>query len=141
MSIRVLMFVAIIYCFLSIINIDSTTAFDALILLSLIALYISYVISIVFLLLRKLRGRTFKLNSFHLDRWDIAMNSIAILYIVYVLFFVTLSTIMLVFAINMNYASSLVLVVAMLALVDWVVSGKKRFKIPNILVENPPEIR
>jgi len=41
----------------------------------------------------------------------------------------------------MNYASSLVLVVAMLALVDWVVSGKKRFKIPNILVENPPEIR
>ncbi len=69
------------------------------------------------------------------------MNSIAILYIVYVLFFVTLSTIMLVFAINMNYASSLVLVVAMLALVDWVVSGKKRFKIPNILVENPPEIR
>lgn len=69
------------------------------------------------------------------------MNSIVVLYIVYVVFFVALPTIMSMFAINMNYASSLILAMAMLALVDWVVSGKKRFKIPDILVENSPKIR
>lgn len=62
------------------------------------------------------------------------MNSIAVLYIVYVLSFVALPTIMLVSASNMNYAGSLVLAMAMLALGDWVVSGRKRFKIPNVPV-------
>lgn len=39
------------------------------------------------------------------------MNSIAILYIIYMLFFVTLSTIILIFASNINYASLLILII------------------------------
>jgi len=46
------------------------------------------------------------------------VNSIAVLYIVYVLFFVALSTIISMFAVNINYADSLILTVAMLALVN-----------------------
>jgi len=134
MPIRGLMLVAIICCLLSIINIGSTTAFNALISLPLIALYISYVIPIAFLLLRKLRGRTPELGPFNLGRWGIAVNSIAVLYIVYVLSFVALPTIMPVSASNMNYAGPLVLAVALLALGDWAVSGRKRFKIPEVPV-------
>lgn len=135
MPVRSLILVVVICCLLSVINIGSTTAFNALISLPLISLYISYVIPIHFLLLRKLRGRTPKLGPFNLGRLGIAVNLIAVLYIVYVLCFVALPTIMPVSASNMNYAGPLVLAVAVIAICDWVVSGRKRFKLPEIRMD------
>ena len=132
MPVRSLMLVVVICCLLSVINIGSTTAFNALISLPLIALYISYGMPILFLLLRKLRGCTPDLGPFNLGRWGITVNLIAILYIVYVLCFVALPTVMPVSASNMNYAGPLVLAIAMIAIGDWVVSGRKRFKLPEI---------
>ena len=133
MPLRSLMLVAIICCLLSLINIGNATAFNALISLPLIALYISYGIPISFLLLRKLRGRTPELGPFNLGRWGITVNLVAVMYIVYVLSFVALPTLMPVSAANMNYAGPLVLAVALIAICDWVISGRKRFKLP----ENP----
>lgn len=48
--------------------------------------------------------------------------------------FVALPTIMPVTAANMNYAGPLVLAVAVLAVCDWVLSGRKRFKLPEVPV-------
>lgn len=97
MPVRSLILVAVICCLLSVINVGSTTAFNALISLPLIALYISYAIPILFLLLRKLRGRTPELGPFELGRWGVTVNLMAVLYIVYVLCLVALPTIMPVF--------------------------------------------
>lgn len=132
MPVRSLMLVVIICCLLSVINIGSATAFNALISLPLIALYISYGIPIFFLLLRKLRGRTPELGPFNLGRWGISVNLVAVLYILYVLSFVALPTLMPVTASNMNYAGPLVLAVAVITVCDWVVSGRKRFKLPEV---------
>ena len=130
MPIRALMLVAVICCLLSIVNIGSTTAFNALVSLPLIALYISYGIPIFFLLLRKIRKRTPTLGPFNLGRWGIVVNLVAVLYIVYILCFVALPTVMPVSASNMNYAGPLVLAVAIIAVCDWIVSGRKRFELP-----------
>lgn len=125
------MLVAIICCLLSIINIGSITAFNALISLPLIALYISYGIPTLFLLIRKLRGRAPEMGPFNLGRWGILVNAFAVMYILYVLSFVALPTILPVSSNNMNYAGSLVLVVAVIAVGDCFVSGRKRFILPE----------
>jgi choline transport protein len=101
-----------------------------LISLPLISLYISYVIPIIFLLFRKLRGQHPVYGPFKLGRWGIPINIFSVLYVFYVLSFIPLPTIMPVTALNMNYAGPLVLAVIVLALGDWFISGRFRFQIP-----------
>jgi len=125
-----LVFVGIVCSLLALIYIGSTTAFSALISLPLISLYISYVIPIIFLLFRKLRGQHPVYGPFKLGRWGIPINIFSVLYVFYVLSFVPLPTIMPVTAVNMNYAGPLVLAVILLALGDWFISGRFRFQIP-----------
>ncbi|KAK4502131.1 hypothetical protein PRZ48_005554 [Zasmidium cellare] len=131
MPVRALVLVAIICCLLSIINIGSTTAFNALISLPLISLYISYGIPTLFLLIRKLRGRAPEMGPFNMGRWGVLVNALSVMYILYVLSFVALPTILPVTGNNMNYAGPLVLAVAIIAVTDWVVSGRKRFILPE----------
>ena len=116
------------------IDIGSATAFNALISLPLTSLYISYCIPILFLLIRKLRNRTLALGPFNLGRYGIAVNAIAVAYILYVSSFVALPTIMPVTAANMDYAGPLTLAVALIAVGDWVASGRRRFKLPEVPV-------
>ena len=122
--------VGVICALLAIINIGSTTAFNALVSLPLIALYISYFIPILFILIRKLQGRHPQYGPFKLGHWGIPINLFAVLYILFVLSFVALPTIKPVTAANMNYAGPLVLAVIIIALADWVISGRKRFRVP-----------
>ena len=89
---------------------------------------------IFFLLIRKLRNRTPALGPFNLGRYGIAVNALAVAYILYVLCFVALPTIMPVTAANMNYAGPLVLAVAVISIGDWWISGRRRFKLPEVPV-------
>jgi hypothetical protein len=120
----------VICALLAIINIGSTTAFNALISLPLISLYISYLIPIVFILIRKVQGKHPQYGPFRLGRWGIPINLFSVLYILWVLSFVALPTIRPVSAINMNYAGPLVLAVILIALADWFTSGRHRFRVP-----------
>jgi choline transport protein len=120
----------VICALLAIINIGSNTAFNALVSLPLIALYISYFIPTLFILIRKLQGRHPQYGPFKLGRWGILINLFAIIYILFVLSFVALPTILPVMAVNMNYAGPLVLAVILIALLDWVISGRHRFDVP-----------
>jgi choline transport protein len=122
--------VGVVCCLLALIYIGSTAAFNALISLPLITLYISYMIPIAFLLLRKVRGQHPQYGPFKLGRWGIPINLYSVLYILYVLSFVPLPTILPVTALNMNYAGPLALAVIILALMDWFLSGRFRFEIP-----------
>jgi choline transport protein len=115
---------------LAIINIGSTTAFNALISLPLIALYISYFIPILFILIRKLQGKHPQYGPFKLGHWGIPINLFAIVYILFVLSLVALPTIKPVTGLNMNYAGPLVLAVILAALGDWFISGRHRFEVP-----------
>jgi amino acid transporter len=126
-----LILVGVICCLLALINIASATAFNALISLPTIALYISYGIPILFILIRKLQGRHPRYGPFALGRWGIPINVFSLVYILYILTFVPFPTILPVTAVNMNYAGPLVGAVIVIAICDWFVSGRKRFTVPK----------
>ncbi|KAK8064189.1 hypothetical protein PG996_008841 [Apiospora saccharicola] len=121
---------------LCMISIGSTTAFNAMISLPLIAISLSYCMPIAFLLLRRLRGQPIgKLGPFRLPARGgiaIAVNALAVAFILYVLSFAGLPTVMPVTKDNMNYAGPMMLGLVALALGDWCVSGRKRFRLPEV---------
>ena len=104
--------------------------FFALVSLPMISLYISYFIPILFIMVRKLQGRHPQYGPFKLGHWGIPLNLFALIYIRFILSFVALPPYLPVTAVNMNYTGPLVLAVMALALTDWFVSGRRRFKIP-----------
>ena len=128
--VNALIFVGIICALLSLINIGSTTAFNALISLPLISTYVSYILPITFILLRKIRGQQQRYGPFKLGRWGIPINTFAIVYILFTLSFVALPTIRPTTSVNMNYAGPLLLAVIVIAVSDWFLSGRRRFQVP-----------
>ncbi|ETS75560.1 hypothetical protein PFICI_12504 [Pestalotiopsis fici W106-1] len=128
---RALFLVVTVCVILCIISIGSTAAFNAMISLPLIGLYISYGIPIVFLLTLRLRNRVPKLGPFSLGSFGTPVNALAVGYILYVLSFAALPTVLPVSSENMNYAGPLVLAVMLAAGADWFVSGRRRFELPE----------
>ncbi len=128
--INALILVGMICCLLAVINIGSSTAFNALISLPTIALYISYFIPIFFLVIRKLQNRHPQYGPFKLGSYGLPINLFALVYILYILTFLPFPTILPVIASNMNYAGPLVGAIIVIALCDWFISGKRRFQVP-----------
>lgn len=129
--INALLLVGVICCLLALINIASTTAFNALISLPTIALYISYFIPTFFLVIRKLQNRHPHYGPFKLGRYGLPINLFSLAYILYILTFLPFPTILPATATNMNYAGLLVGTIIIIALSDWVFSGRKRFDVPT----------
>jgi choline transport protein len=120
-----------VVCFiLSLIYIGSTTAFNAIGSLNLIALHLSYVFPILFILLRKIRGPPIAYGPFKLGRWGIPVNIFSLLYLVYVIIFIPFPTMLPVTGSNMNYSGPILIIVVIGAIADWFVSGYKRFQFP-----------
>ncbi|KAH7360368.1 amino acid/polyamine transporter I [Rhexocercosporidium sp. MPI-PUGE-AT-0058] len=125
-----LLLVGTVCCLLALINIGSSTAFNALISLPTIALYISYFIPIVFIVIRKLQNRHPKYGPFKLGRWGLPINLFSLVYILYILTFVPFPVLLPVTATTMNYAGPMMGAIIVIALGDWVISGRKRFEVP-----------
>jgi amino acid transporter len=80
-----LLLVGVICCLLAIINIGSSTAFNALLSLPTIGLYLSYLVPITLLLIRKIRGMHPHYGPFKLGVWGIPVNMFACAYAIYIL--------------------------------------------------------
>ena len=99
-------------------------------------LYVSYVIPIIFVLIRKLQGRHPAYGPFSLGRFGIPINIFAIAYGIYIIVFTPLPIGLPVTAENMNYAGPILGFVILLAFVDYFVSGRKRFILPKSETEH-----
>ena len=126
-----LLLVGGVCCLLSLINIGSSTAFNALISLPTIALYISYFIPILFLTIRKLQGRHPVYGPFKLGRWGLPINLYSMAYIIYIVTFLPFPSIRPVTSINMNYAGPIMGAIIVIAVGDWFITGKRRFHVPT----------
>jgi choline transport protein len=115
---------------LSLIYIGSTTAYNAIISLGSIGLHVSYVLPIAFILLRKIRGPPVAYGPFNLGKLGIPVNMFALLYLIYVIIWFPLPTILPVTGANMNYAGPILLTIILCGIMDWFISGHKRFKFP-----------
>ena len=120
-------------CFLlSLINLGSTSAFYIVLSVSGIALYISYLVPITLILIRKLEGRHPAYGPWQLGRWGIPINLFAILYGLYVTIWLSFPVSLPVTAVGMNYAAPLWIATLMFALATWFFYGRKRFQVPAI---------
>jgi amino acid transporter len=130
-----LILVGTICCLLSLINLGSAAAFNALIALPTIALYVSYAIPIVLLTLRQLAGKHPKYGPWQLGRWSIPIKLGALVYLIYVIIFIPFPSSLPVTSLTMNYAGPIFLGAVLLAFADWFISGHKRFKVPTAALE------
>ena len=118
-------------CFLlSFIYIGSSTAFNAIISLTAIGLHISYILPIAFIMLRKIRGPPLAFGPFELGKWGIPINLFSLVYLFFVVIWMPFPTELPVTGMNMNYAGPILLAVIIGAVVDWFISGRKRFDFP-----------
>lgn len=108
----------------------STTAFGAIVALQAMTLCVSYVPPILFVMLRKLRGPPLPPSPFNLGRWGVPVNLFAVVYLIYVIIWMPFPVELPVTSKNFNYAGPLLGAVIIAALLDWFVSGRRRFQIP-----------
>ena len=112
---------------LSLINIGSTTAFNALISLATFALYISYGFPIVLLVIRRFRGQNIEFGPWSMGRFGLFTNLVAIAFCTFLTIFLPFPTIIPVTAQNMNWAVVVFAAVMLFAVTNWYVVGKTRF--------------
>jgi amino acid transporter len=130
-----LLLVCVSCCLLSLINLGSAVAFNALIALPMLALYTSYLIPIVLLTMRQLTGKHPKYGPWRLGRYSVPVKLFSICYLLYVIVFLPFPTVRPVTSLTLNYAGPVMLGVVCVALLDWFTTGKKRFQVPTAAME------
>ena len=130
MPLNALVLISVIAFLLSMIYIGSSTAFNAITSLVAVGLHVSYFLPILFILLRKIRGPPPTYGPFSLGRWGIPINLFSLMYLIFVIIWMPFPTVLPVTASTMNYAGPVLLLVIIGALVDWMISGHRRFEVP-----------
>jgi amino acid transporter len=131
MPLNALVLVGTCLVLLAIINIGSSTAFNAFISLPAIGLYISYFFPIFFLFIRRFNNsQPIPWGPFHLGFWGPIINLGAMCYIIFILIWMPFPSFLPVNGLTMNYAGPIIGAVILGALVDWCISGRKRFQVP-----------
>jgi amino acid transporter len=125
---------------IGLLNIGSTTAFNAIVSLGTVALYISYLMPIVLIFYRRIaRPRSLPYGLFRLGKLGICINLISIVYTVYVSIFLLFPPYQPVTAQNMNYAPVVFGGVLVLSAVWWFIRGKREFVGPvSDMIEGRP---
>lgn len=128
-----LILLATCLCLLALINIGSSTAFNAFISLPALGLYISYFFPIFFLFWRRLsraHPTPIPWGPFKLGAAGPFVNLGAICYLLFVLIWMPFPTFLPVDSVNMNSAGPIVGALILGALLDWCITGRKRFHVP-----------
>ena len=94
-------------------------------------LYLSYVMPLAFALMRKLQGHHPPYGPFRLGIWSIPVNIAGLAFGIFMVIFLPFPSVLPVTGATMNYAAPILGFVLLLALVDWFVSGHKRFEVPT----------
>ncbi|KAJ6079211.1 hypothetical protein N7467_008964 [Penicillium canescens] len=126
----------IISCALSLINIGSDTAFNAIISVNVAALMYTYIISISCVIYRKIRHPdTLPLRRWDMGRWGLAVNIIALFYSLFALFWSFWPGDVAVTLDNFNWSVVIFGAVFILSLGMYVIKGRKEYVGPAAIVE------
>ena len=116
---------------LSLINIGSSIALNAILSLSTLALYISYIIPIVLLVMKRLRNEAITYGPWTLGRAGLWINLYAIIFAIFVCIWLPWPYGPAPTASTMNYAGPVFIALVLVALVDWFVRGRKYYAGPT----------
>ncbi|RMZ84347.1 hypothetical protein DV738_g564, partial [Chaetothyriales sp. CBS 135597] len=123
--------VTIVAALLGLIIIGNTTAFNAILSLATVGLYISYVTPLSFVLLRKLQGRHPPYGPFRLGIWGIPVNIFGLVFGIFMIIFLPFPPMLPVTAATMNYAAPILGAVVLLALLDWFAVSTPKGPLPS----------
>lgn len=117
---------------LSLVNVGSSTALNAVLGLATTSLYISYIIPIAFIAIKRFRPNNDPIifGPWTLGRWGMAVNCYAIVFGVFTCIFVPFPPILPVTAVNMNYCGPIFLGLVALLICDWFIRGRKNYNGP-----------
>ncbi|KAH1486697.1 hypothetical protein LV164_008420 [Aspergillus fumigatus] len=125
----------IISCLLSLINIGSLTAFNAIISLNVAALMYTYIISISCIIYRKIwHPDTLPPRRWDLGRWGLTVNIVGLLYCMFALFWALWPSETPVTVDNFNWSVVIFGVVFVLSLVMYAVKGRREYHGPVVIV-------
>ncbi|KAJ5162885.1 amino acid/polyamine transporter I [Penicillium coprophilum] len=131
--IRALFLVASCIFALSFIQIGSTAAFSAILSISTLGLYISYIIPLILLVFKRFMApQDVPQGSFTLGKLGLPMNLLAILFATYFAIFLPFPSTLPVTAENMNYAGPVLGFVMLFACGDWIVRGRHIWQGPTV---------
>lgn len=88
-------------------------------------------------MIRKIRGQHIPYGTFKLGRYGIPTNLVALAYLVFIIIWIPFPPILPVTGSTMNYAGPLVGLVIIAALLDWKISGHKRFQVQDLQAQKP----
>lgn len=128
--IRSIALVTVVVVLLSLINIGSSVAFNAVLSLSSLALYISYLIPIACLIVKRLRKEEIIFGPFTLGRFGLLVNLFAFAFGTFICIFLPFPPYSHVNGSTMNYAGPVFALCLIIALADWFIRGRKHFQGP-----------
>ena len=128
--VRALVLVAVVAALLGLINIGSMTAFQAFLSLALICHYTSYFLAISLLVFRRFDKKDLPFGPWTLGRWGLAINCLALAYIVIITIFMVFPPYQPVSWNQMNYAGPIFGIVLLLCVVFWLIYGRKTYSGP-----------
>ncbi|KAJ6020725.1 hypothetical protein N7540_006229 [Penicillium herquei] len=127
----------IISCALSLINIGSETAFNAIISLNVAALMYTYIISIACVIYRKIwHPETLPIARWSMGRWGLPVNIIGLLYCIFALFWSLWPTEVPVNAGNFNWSVVIFVVVFIISLLMYYFKGRKEYVGPAAIIQS-----
>ncbi|KIW20995.1 hypothetical protein PV08_01574 [Exophiala spinifera] len=124
---RSIAFSVIFLALLGLINIGSTTAFNAIVSLAVVALYTSYLIPIILHAIRRVRGPPLTYGPFRLGVFGLPLNIFATIYSIFIVIFLFFPPYQPVTAVNMNYACVVFGAVVIFSIFWWFVRGRKTY--------------
>ncbi|RMJ21214.1 Amino acid permease [Aspergillus sp. HF37] len=134
LPVRSILATSIVLVLLGLINIGSTTAFNAIISLAVLGLHVSYLVPIALMLWHRLSSQNSSLNygPWKLGCFGVPINSISVVYLSYTTIFMVFPPYQPVTAENMNYASLILGAVLIFSAIYWGWRGRKEYTGPNI---------
>jgi choline transport protein len=124
----------LIAALLSLINIGSTVALNAITSLGAVATLISYYLTIGCIVYRRLTGPTLPVRRWSLGRFGLAINIGSLVFLTPVIFFLTWPLATPVTAAGMNWSSVMLVGVLTIAMIYYVVKGRKEYVGPVMYV-------
>ena len=113
---------------LSLINIGSSTAFNALITLTNLGFYFSYAIPIAMFAIRRFdKENPITYGPWTLGRFGLVINILAIAFCIFLIIFLPFPATLPVNGTTMNYASPVFIAVMLFAVINYFVRARKRF--------------
>ena len=112
------------------VNIGSSTAFNAITSVAVVSLFGTYAMAIFLLILRRTKPEPISFGPWSLGKSGMAINIFAVVFVLFICIFSLFPAYQPVTASNMNYASAVFGVVVIITFVAWHVYGKKKFKGP-----------